>query len=741
MRKLAVADEGHNRRTEMSVVRVFDVVSDGSYNGDMFQRIFAFLFVSGSVIAAPIFDLGAIRDTRTLEVEVLQDWKVYPKDNYIRQKLIEITVCEWWSGQKVRLPVTLNALANGKVCRNVVVANQPLANRAVAPTRGQLALLKEHGVGVVLIGMGTIDAMEPKGKLHVGMREQMLKTKDPRYTAGWIWGMSQMRALTAAMTEPEVFQPGKVLTTGGSKRGVASALAGIHDDRFTAIMPVVAPPLGDPGSPVHVLGSGPNHLKEIDDQFYADLAAGKLGLPETAAKALKDREGRRSAVRLTVEQARAAGWTDADIARVNATLWNAGRITDYLPALQKKGLEIFYNVGCNDSVTPALRQLGERIPDFPICIIPGGQHGGPKDVGYTRRVPMMPEVQGNFLSFARHHFFGHRDLIQPPIIVGQWDDSTRTLKVSVTFPDGTIPQKNELWWNVDRSEPYTLPFEFDKWDSANLKPDGKGQFTTSVQLESEPQRVDFLSLHTHIENRLPLTISSPYQRIEPANPAGYSYRRPSIPHGSRLVFIGDSITDMKWGRNEKDRNHYLGHSFVYLIASRLGVDMPGARLEFFNRGKSGNRVTDLKARWQKDAVDMKPDVLTILIGVNDVSRGKGQPVALKQWEADYRDLLTRSRKANPELRIVLLDPFVLRSGRLQSDEVWRFWRGEIDKQRAVVTRLAKEFDAVHIRTQDVFDRAAKEVSPEHWIWDGVHPLPQGHELIARSWIEQVSARW
>ena len=223
--------------------------------------------------------------------------------------------------------------------------------------------------------------------------------------------------------------------------------------------------------------------------------------------------------------------------------------------------------------------------------------------------------------------------------------------------------------------------------------------------------------------------------------SGYLYRKPSFATGSRLVFIGDSITDMKWGRNEKDRNHYLGHSFVYLIASRLGADLPKAQLEFFNRGKSGNKVADLRARWQKDAIEMKPDVLTVLIGVNDVSQSRGAGVDLDQWEADYREILGRSREANPKLRLILLDPFVLRVGRLNPAETWGYWRGLIDKQRAIVARLAKDFDAVHVRTQEVFDTASREASPEHWIWDGVHPLPQGHELIARHWLQEVSARW
>lgn len=229
----------------------------------------------------------------------------------------------------------------------------------------------------------------------------------------------------------------------------------------------------------------------------------------------------------------------------------------------------------------------------------------------------------------------------------------------------------------------------------------------------------------------------------PNNPStvpGYAYRLPSFAKGSRLLFQGDSITDMKWGRNEKDRNHYLGHSYIYLIAARLGVDMPSAGLDFYNRGMSGHKVADLKARWQKDSIDMKPDLLSILVGVND--RGQlGNAESFKVWEADYRHLLDQSRKANPQLRLVLLDPFVLASGRLKNAEAFKATRAVIDRQGAIVAGLAKDFAAVHIKTQQTFDVAAKSAPPEQWIWDGVHPLPQGHELIARDWLQQVSSRW
>ncbi|MEX0794039.1 MAG: SGNH/GDSL hydrolase family protein [Pirellulaceae bacterium] len=233
------------------------------------------------------------------------------------------------------------------------------------------------------------------------------------------------------------------------------------------------------------------------------------------------------------------------------------------------------------------------------------------------------------------------------------------------------------------------------------------------------------------------TASAEGQEAKSSEVNGYNYRLPSFGKASRLLFQGDSITDMQWGRNQQDRNHYLGHSYVFLIAARLGVDMPESQLDIYNRGISGHTVGDLRDRWQKDAIDIKPDLLSILIGTNDVGRG----VNVDTFESDYRHILDASKESNPDLRLVLLDPFVLRSGKLKEENAWKSRRGATDKLRAVVATLAMDYDAVHIHTQDVFDAAARAVSPEHWIWDGIHPLPQGDELIARNWIQEVSARW
>src|SRR5580698_60236 len=129
---------------------------------------------------------------------------------------------------------------------------------------------------------------------------------------------------------------------------------------------------------------------------------------------------------------------------------------------------------------------------------------------------------------------------------------------------------------------------------------------------------------------------------------------PAFTPGARILFQGDSITDGNRGRTA-DPNHILGHGYVFIIAAKFGAAFPEAKLEFFNRGVSGNTVLDLEKRWQKDTLDLKPDVLSVLIGVND--KGKGVP--FDQYERVYDRLLADAMAANPKLKLVLCEPFIV----------------------------------------------------------------------------------
>lgn len=463
-------------------------------------------------VVAGHYELSEVRDTGSLETRVLEEWHPWARDAAVRQKLIEIMVCEWWPGQKVRLPVTLIAPAAGGPCRNVIIGNAGVELKAAAPAGAMLRLVKEKGVGLALIGMTTIDAMPPVGQLDVGMKKHFLSTKDARYTPAWIWGMSDLRALTAAMEEREVFQPVKVLATGGSKRGVATAAAGIADDRFTAIMPVVAPIIDPPGGP-YVEGLRPAGITQANEQFLKDLAAGQIpNAPASAVEPLISRDQIRAAERITLAEARQAGWTDDEMKAASTLAWEVCRTTNYLPELQKRGLEIFYNEGSNDNVSPGLVELGRRFPALPIYVVPGGQHGGAKAAGFTRQVGGLPEVDENLYAFASHHFFADRPMPAAPHVTQEWDASAHRLRVTVTLPDQLEPQKNELWWSVNRHPDYTHAMEYDAWESAPLRQTAPGQFRGEIALDEKTRTLDFVSVHAHTAAGSTLTYSSPLVR-------------------------------------------------------------------------------------------------------------------------------------------------------------------------------------------------------------------------------------
>ena len=199
---------------------------------------------------------------------------------------------------------------------------------------------------------------------------------------------------------------------------------------------------------------------------------------------------------------------------------------------------------------------------------------------------------------------------------------------------------------------------------------------------------------------------------------------------ARILFQGDSITDGNRGRNA-DPNHTMGHGYQFIIAAKYGAELAEKNLEFMNRGISGNTVLDLEKRWETDTLDLKPDVLSILIGVND----RGKKVPFDQYEQVYDKLLTDTKAANPLIKLVLCEPFGLT---LNSPEALD---PDLIKRREIVAKLAAKHGAALVQFQKVFDEACKRAPAKHWIWDGVHPTYSGHQLMADEWIKVVRAFW
>jgi lysophospholipase L1-like esterase len=204
--------------------------------------------------------------------------------------------------------------------------------------------------------------------------------------------------------------------------------------------------------------------------------------------------------------------------------------------------------------------------------------------------------------------------------------------------------------------------------------------------------------------------------------------------GSRILFQGDSITDGNRGRSA-DPNHILGHGYAFLIAAKFGAAFPALELDFLNRGISGNTVLDLEKRWKPDTIELKPDVLSILVGVNDYYRG----VDLAEYERAYSKIIEEAKAANPEIKLVLCEPFVLPAGKVKPN--WIAWRDGLKKRAEIVERLARTHKAAYVKFQTAFDEAAKKAPAEYWIWDGVHPTYSGHQIIADEWERTVRAFW
>jgi len=208
----------------------------------------------------------------------------------------------------------------------------------------------------------------------------------------------------------------------------------------------------------------------------------------------------------------------------------------------------------------------------------------------------------------------------------------------------------------------------------------------------------------------------------------------------KILFQGDSITDgnrYKSKASEWDKNHRIGHSYVYIIAGLLGMHYPEKNFTFVNRGISGNTVKDLRERWEADALNIAPDVLCVLVGVNDCMRAGAAEIkdfSAEDYEENYRQLLTASREQNPDLKIILLEPFAYAEDQTGTASSPLIRRTILRSEQKAVRRLAKEFGAVFVPLQETFEHAATLRERSYWIWDGTHPTEAGHALIAREFL-------
>ncbi len=207
--------------------------------------------------------------------------------------------------------------------------------------------------------------------------------------------------------------------------------------------------------------------------------------------------------------------------------------------------------------------------------------------------------------------------------------------------------------------------------------------------------------------------------------------------GDTVLFQGDSITDAGREKEKELPNNpaSFGHGYAFLAASVLLNALPEKQLAIYNRGISGNKVFQLADRWQKDCLDLKPNVLSILIGVNDYwhKRNGKYDGTIEIYENDYRALLNRTKDALPGIKLVICEPYYL----LNTSAVDETWVEPMKQYQAVSKKLAGEFDALWVPYQKVYDEAIKHAPATYWSADGVHPAMPGAQLMAEAWLRAV----
>jgi acyl-CoA thioesterase I len=202
--------------------------------------------------------------------------------------------------------------------------------------------------------------------------------------------------------------------------------------------------------------------------------------------------------------------------------------------------------------------------------------------------------------------------------------------------------------------------------------------------------------------------------------------------GQVVLFQGDSITDC--GRDFSDIGS-LGGGYPNVVAKMYQLLFPDTKVTFINKGISGNRVKDLLARYEEEFKVLKPDFLSILIGVNDTWRryDSNDPTSTEEFEKTYTELLTRIKKDMPNCKIMIIEPFLLNSVPERAA-----WREDLDPKIQVVRKLAKQFADYYLPMDGIYAKAEVEQYTCHQLaGDGVHPSALGHSIIAEEYLKTL----
>ncbi|RVT97180.1 twin-arginine translocation signal domain-containing protein [Mucilaginibacter limnophilus] len=204
-----------------------------------------------------------------------------------------------------------------------------------------------------------------------------------------------------------------------------------------------------------------------------------------------------------------------------------------------------------------------------------------------------------------------------------------------------------------------------------------------------------------------------------------------------VLFQGDSITDSgrDWGKHEFNTIPGLGHGYVLLTSAQLLNTHADKNLTIYNKGISGHKVYQLLERWDRDCIDLKPNVVSIMIGVNDFwhTLDFGYKGTLDVYKADLKKLLDTTQSQLPGVKLVIGEPFGIKGVKAVTDK----WYPAFDGYRHAAREAATEHGAIFIPYQTVFEKALAVAPGSYWTTDGVHPSIAGTSLMSHAWLKAV----
>jgi hypothetical protein len=440
-----------------------------------------------------LFDMAVIRDSKTLAVEVLQDWHVVAGPINTRQKLVTINVGEIWAGQDYRIPVKMIVPADRKAKGFHLTGGHSPDELKIESRLDPLkqALLK-GGVGLVYT---VVQEPATYGQAVLGRssEERFAKSLNPRHKIQyWAWPATLMRAVTAAYAEPEHFEEGNVAVSGASKNGASPSLAILHDVRMTAVHAAVSP-IWD--SPLRLCDRAAWDEHEAQGGKQSSFSGGHFG-PNFNRAALD------------------AGHTWEELQKFAHDISGGVFISRNLKPLRARGVDMLFHPGTHDMVAYDLAWGGAHHPDIPVYL---GANTGHGKKGY----PQIERDERNADAFLLRHFFPEKvePLLTPPVVEQRIEGGT--LKVTVRFASGSGEESGCIWWIYDRApdgSPKYLSELIPDENTAEMIHDARrGVWTAGIKLDPKAACIDFFTNHRkalYYDGKPYATyLSSPYTRV------------------------------------------------------------------------------------------------------------------------------------------------------------------------------------------------------------------------------------